>query len=167
MGSLRMSTSEPANLGLRRSVPLDNLRQRGENGVSPYGYTAVMVVPTGIGAAIGGFAGDALPAARAMSSVVDTLITHPNVVNGAMMYWPMDNMLYTEGWVLDSFAQGELGLLPVKTGGHRIGLILDKGMSKELITRHLQVADAARATLVLSELGGRELLCCFAFLSAY
>lgn len=36
-------------------------------------------MPTGIGAAIGGYAGDALPVARAFSSVVDCLITHPNV----------------------------------------------------------------------------------------
>jgi len=42
-------------------------------------YTAVMIVPTGTGATIGGFAGDSLPVARAMSSVVDYLITHPNV----------------------------------------------------------------------------------------
>lgn len=42
-------------------------------------YTSVMIVPTGVGAAIGGFAGDALPVARALSSVVDCLITHPNV----------------------------------------------------------------------------------------
>jgi Protein of unknown function (DUF3326) len=27
-------------------------------------YTAVMIVPTGIGASIGGYAGDALPSAR-------------------------------------------------------------------------------------------------------
>lgn len=38
-----------------------------------------MIVPTGVGASIGGFAGDALPVARALSSVVDCLITHPNV----------------------------------------------------------------------------------------
>lgn len=44
-------------------------------------YTSVMIVPTGIGAAIGGFAGDALPVARALSNVVDCLITHPNVCN--------------------------------------------------------------------------------------
>lgn len=45
-------------------------------------YTAVMIVPTGIGASIGGYAGDALPAARLLSCVVDRLITHPNVLNG-------------------------------------------------------------------------------------
>ena len=45
-------------------------------------YNAVMIVPTGIGASIGGFAGDALPSAKLLSTVVDTLITHPNVMNG-------------------------------------------------------------------------------------
>jgi len=39
-------------------------------------------VPTGIGASIGGYAGDALPVAHGIASVVDTLITHPNVMNG-------------------------------------------------------------------------------------
>lgn len=39
-----------------------------------------MIVPTGVGASIGGFAGDALPVARALSSVVDCLISHPNVI---------------------------------------------------------------------------------------
>ena len=33
-------------------------------------YTAVMIVPTGIGASIGGYAGDALPDARLLSCVV-------------------------------------------------------------------------------------------------
>ncbi|PKI44268.1 hypothetical protein CRG98_035342 [Punica granatum] len=42
-------------------------------------YTSVMIVPTGVGASIGGYAGDALPVARALSSVVDCLISHPNV----------------------------------------------------------------------------------------
>lgn len=39
----------------------------------------MMIVPTGVGASIGGYAGDALPVARALSSVVDCLISHPNV----------------------------------------------------------------------------------------
>ena len=49
-------------------------------------YTAVMIVPTGIGASIGGYAGDALPAARLLSCVVDRLITHPNVLNGKFFH---------------------------------------------------------------------------------
>jgi hypothetical protein len=49
-----------------------------------------MIVPTGVGAAIGGFAGDALPVARTVASVVDYLITHPNVrtfcLSGGIVY---------------------------------------------------------------------------------
>ena len=42
-------------------------------------FNAVLLVPTGIGAAIGGHAGDATPVARLLASVCDTLVTHPNV----------------------------------------------------------------------------------------
>ncbi|MEW6498624.1 MAG: DUF3326 domain-containing protein, partial [Cyanobacteriota bacterium] len=41
-------------------------------------YTVVLIVPTGVGASIGGYAGDALPVARAIAQISDILITHPN-----------------------------------------------------------------------------------------
>lgn len=110
-------------------------------------YTSVMIVPTGTGAAIGGFAGDALPVARALSSVVDCLITHPNVLNAAMLYWPMPNALYVEGYALDRFAEGSWALQPVHQ--NRVGIVLDAGIEEELRIRQLQVADAARASLGL------------------
>ncbi|BAT99038.1 hypothetical protein LR48_Vigan06g125500 [Vigna angularis] len=110
-------------------------------------YTTVMIVPTGIGAAIGGYAGDALPVARALSSVVDCLISHPNVLNAAMLYWPMPNALYVEGYALDRFAEGLWALQPVHQ--NRVGLVLDAGIEEELRVRQLQVADAARASLGL------------------
>lgn len=110
-------------------------------------YTAVLVVPTGIGAAVGGYAGDALPVARAIASVVDTLITHPNVMNGAQLYWPLPNAHYVEGYGLDQFAAGRWGLAPVHR--NRIGLVLDAAIEDDLRWRHLQAADATRATLGL------------------
>lgn len=110
-------------------------------------YTVVLIVPTGIGAAIGGYAGDALPVARAMSQVCDRLITHPNVLNGAQLYWNLPNVLYVEGYGLDRFAQGDWGLK--STHQNRVGLILDQGIEPELRLRHLQAADATRATLGL------------------
>jgi hypothetical protein len=110
-------------------------------------YTAVLVVPTGIGAAVGGYAGDALPVARAMASVVDTLVTHPNVMNGAQLYWPLPNACYVEGYGLDQFAAGHWGLRPVHS--NRVGLVLDAAIADDLRWRHLQAADAARATLGL------------------
>ncbi len=108
-------------------------------------YTAVLIVPTGIGAAIGGYAGDALPVARAMAQVADILITHPNVLNGAQLYWPLPQALYVEGYGLDRFAAGDWGLAPVHR--NRVGLLLDAAIEPDLRGRHLQAAAAARATL--------------------
>ena len=63
----------------RRLTVICLLWMQGSSIVGSKPYTAVMIVPTGTGATIGGFAGDSLPVARAISSVVDCLITHPNV----------------------------------------------------------------------------------------
>ncbi|MEM7555238.1 MAG: DUF3326 domain-containing protein [Cyanobacteria bacterium P01_A01_bin.84] len=111
-------------------------------------YTAILIVPTGVGASIGGYAGDALPIARAMAGVCDRLITHPNVMNGAVLYWNLPNTLYVEGYALDQFAAGRWGLSEVHQ--NNIGLILDQGIEADLRLRNLQAADAARATLGLS-----------------
>ncbi|UZQ54990.1 DUF3326 domain-containing protein [Trichothermofontia sichuanensis B231] len=110
-------------------------------------YTVLLLVPTGIGATIGGYAGDALPVARAIAATVDCLITHPNVLNGAHLYWPLPNVLYVEGYGLDQVAAGYWGLRLVP--GNRIGLLLDAAIESDLRLRHLQAADAARATLGL------------------
>lgn len=111
-------------------------------------YTVMLIVPTGIGAAIGGYAGDALPVARAMAQVADRLITHPNVLNGAQLYWSLPNALYVEGYGLDQFAAGVWGLKPVHQ--NRVGLVFDQGIEPDLRLRHLQAADATRATLGLN-----------------
>ncbi|MDJ0775345.1 MAG: DUF3326 domain-containing protein [Mastigocoleus sp. MO_167.B18] len=111
-------------------------------------YTAILIVPTGVGATIGGYAGDAIPVAKALSQVCDRLITHPNVLNAATMYWNLPNSLYVEGYGLDKFAAGTWGLRPVHQ--NKIGLLLDGGIEPDLRLRHLQAADAARATLGLS-----------------
>ncbi|KAI8538947.1 hypothetical protein RHMOL_Rhmol09G0143000 [Rhododendron molle] len=106
-----------------------------------------MIVPTGIGASIGGFAGDALPVARALASAVDCLISHPNVLNAAMLYWPMPNVFYVEGHALDPFAEGLWALKPVHQ--NKVGLVLDAAIDDELRIRQLQVVDATRASLGL------------------
>lgn len=111
-------------------------------------YTVVLIVPTGIGASIGGYAGDALPVARAIAQTCDRIITHPNVLNGAQLYWPIPNAFYVEGYGLDQFAQGTWGLQSVRQ--NRIGLILDHAIEPDLRLRHLQAADGCRATLGLS-----------------
>jgi hypothetical protein len=110
-------------------------------------FTAVLLIPTGIGAEIGGYAGDALPIARSFASIVDCLITHPNVMNGANLYWSASNILYVEGYALDRFLAGEWHLRPVH--GNRVGVILDCAIPSDLQLRHRQAIGAVRATLGL------------------
>ncbi|MEL7523145.1 MAG: DUF3326 domain-containing protein, partial [Cyanobacteria bacterium J06553_1] len=88
-----------------------------------------------------------LAAARAIAQISDRLITHPNVLNGAQLYWSLDNTYYVEGYGLDRFAAGQWGLRPVRQ--NKVGLLLDSGIEPELRLRHLQAADATRATLGL------------------
>jgi hypothetical protein len=110
--------------------------------------TVLMLIPTGIKAAIGGFAGDALPVARAIAAAADILITHPNVLNGASLYWSMPNVLYVEGYAIDRVALGKWGLR--STHGNRIGVILDSAIASDLELRHRQAIAAAQATLGLN-----------------
>ena len=105
----------------------------------------IFIVPTGIGCEIGGFAGDALPTAKLLASASGCLITHPNVMNGGNLSEKDKNILYVEGYSLDRFARGEIGLKSVKQ--QKIGIIFDSSIEHEILVRHLQVADACVATL--------------------
>ncbi|MEB3352675.1 MAG: DUF3326 domain-containing protein, partial [Cyanobacteriota bacterium] len=108
----------------------------------------LLVIPTGIGCAVGGFAGDGLPAARLLAAASGGLITHPNVMNAASLYWSDRRIHYVEGWSLDRFAAGALALAPVPS--QRVGVLLDAGLEPELLLRHRQVIDACRASLGLT-----------------
>lgn len=110
-------------------------------------YTAVMLIPTGIGARVGGYAGDALPVARTLAAAVDRLITHPNVLNGASAFWPIPNAFYVEGFGLDRFCRGDWSLRPVRA--NRIGVVFDLAIEPDLRLRHHHAIQAARATLGL------------------
>lgn len=88
-----------------------------------------MIVPTGIGAKIGGSAGDAVPAAKLLAKASDLLITHPNVVNAALLSDSPENILVVEGALLDLFFQGQVVLRPnVK---HKIAVVLDKAADEK------------------------------------
>lgn len=98
----------------------------------PGSVHVAMVVPTGVGAEVGGFIGDAGPWARVLQSVADTVLVHPNVVNAADFYTGSDQSLYVDGLALDEFFAGRLRLAPPRPTP--IGLVLD----------HLAPAQAAR-----------------------
>ncbi len=75
----------------------------------------VLIIPTGIGAEIGGHAGDANVVAKLLASVSDILITHPNVVNASDINEMTSNTLYVEGSILDRFLNGSIELERVKS----------------------------------------------------
>lgn len=104
------------------------------------------LVPTGVGAAIGGFAGDAGPVARTLAAVCDRLVTHPNAVNAADLNALPPGALYVEGHALDAWLDGKLALLPDRPP--RIGLLIDRaveGMPAGTLEATLNAANAARA----------------------
>ena len=119
-----------------------DLHPRHDEGTSA--FNAVLVVPTGIGAEIGGHAGDATPVARLLASVCDTLITHPNVVNASDLNEMPENGLYVEGSLLSRFLTGAIGLRPVRS--NRVLVIIDAHPNERFARATLNAVNAARAT---------------------
>ncbi|MCY4529405.1 MAG: DUF3326 domain-containing protein [Chloroflexi bacterium] len=107
-------------------------------------FNAVLIVPTGIGAEIGGHAGDATPVARLLASVCDTLITHPNVVNASDLNEMPPNGLYVEGSLLSRFLMGAIGLRPVRS--NRVLVIIDAHPNERFARATVNAVNAARST---------------------
>lgn len=101
----------------------------------------VFIIPTGIGCAIGGHAGDATPAAKMIASVCDKLILHPNVVNASDINEMPSNALYVEGSMLDRFLEGSIGLKEVRR--NKILVAVSPHAGAETIN----AVNAARATI--------------------
>jgi len=108
-------------------------------------FNAVLLIPTGIGAEIGGHAGDAGPVARLLSCACDTLITHPNVVNASDINELPENGLYVEGSVICQLLMGTAGLQKVRA--NRIMLVIDKHQDNRISDLTINAASAARVTL--------------------
>ncbi len=110
-------------------------------------FNVIMLVPTGIGAEIGGHAGDAGPAARLLASACDTLITHPNVVNASDINELPENGLYVEGSVISNLLMGTVGLQKVRA--NRVMLVIDKHSDRRISEFAINAASAARTALGL------------------
>ena len=101
-----------------------------------------MIVPTGIGAKIGGFAGDANPACKLLAKASDLLITHPNVVNAALITDIPSNVMVVEGYFLDRFFANQIVLRPnVK---HKVAVVMDSAASEEERQLNVNCMNAAR-----------------------
>ena len=107
-------------------------------------FNAVLLVPTGIGAAIGGHAGDATPVARLLASVCDTLVTHPNVVNASDINEMPANALYVEGSVVCRLLMGTAGLQPVRA--NRVLAVVDSHSNPLFTDLAVNAVNAAHAS---------------------
>jgi hypothetical protein len=107
-------------------------------------FNAVFLVPTGIGAEIGGHAGDATPAARVLAEACDRLITHPNVVNASDLNEMPENALYVEGSAITRLMMGTAALQPVRT--NRVLMIMDAHEIEMFANDTVNAVSAARAT---------------------
>ena len=108
------------------------------------------IVPTGVGASIGGFAGDASVWARKFAQKCK-LIVNPNVVNAACFSGITENMLYVEGYSLDEFFKGKLNLVP--GSGNKIGVIFDKSISQEVLNVHINTINAVQTVYGINVIG--------------
>ena len=108
------------------------------------------IVPTGVGASIGGFAGDASRAARKISQKCE-LIVNPNVVNAACFSGITDNMLYVEGYSLDRFFKGEICF--ERSRNNKIGIIFDKAIKPEVLNVHINTMNAVEVVYGLNIIG--------------
>lgn len=116
-------------------------------------FNVALIIPTGIGASIGGFGGDGMTLLPLLSSICDTVITHPNVANAACFQTLPQNTLYVEGFAMDRFFEGKLWLKPVRK--NRIGIIWDSAISPEMKILH-QNTVAAVQTVYGVDIAGFE-----------
>jgi hypothetical protein len=99
------------------------------------------IIPTGIGASIGGFAGDASKWARRLAKKCE-LIVNPNVVNAACFSGICENMLYVEGYTLDEFFKGKCKL--IESNNNKIGIVFDKSIPEEVLKIHINTINAVK-----------------------
>ena len=111
-------------------------------------FNVVMLVPTGIGAAIGGHAGDATPVAQLLASVCDNLIIHPNVVNASDINEMPGNALYVEGSVLCRLLMGTVGIQPVRS--NRVLVLLHPHADRVFTDLAVNAVNAARSSYGLN-----------------
>ena len=112
--------------------------------------TGAFIIPTGIGASIGGYAGDASFWARKLAQNC-RLIVNPNVVNAACFSGITDNMLYVEGYSLDEFFKGNIRLQQVTS--NKIGIIFDSAIPQNVLNVHINTINAVETVYGLNIIG--------------
>ncbi|MBA4466440.1 DUF3326 domain-containing protein, partial [Cylindrospermopsis raciborskii CS-506_A] len=116
-----------------------NVRKR----VSNRPFVAVSIVPTGVRAEIGGFAGDATPSTNLLAAACDYVVTNPNAVTASDVYFAKDNVLYLEGNLICQLLLGNIGIVPEKRTN--IAAIIEKPTDERFLNNVLNALNGLRA----------------------
>ena len=111
-------------------------------------FNVVLIIPTGIGAELGGHAGDAGPVAHLLAEVSDKLVLHPNVVNASDLNEMPTNAWYVEGSVLARLLMGTVGLSKVRM--NRVLVVVDAHRDEFFVNAAVNAVSGARASYGLS-----------------
>ena len=111
-------------------------------------FNVALLIPTGVGAELGGHAGDAGPIAKLFAEICDNVVLHPNVVNASDINEQPENALYVEGSVLTRMLMGSIGLRRVRS--NRILVVIDEHEDKYFTNSAINSVNAARATYGLN-----------------
>ena len=101
-------------------------------------------IPTGVGADIGGYAGDFGYIAREFSKYFHVIV-NPNAVNGGILSAINYDMSYLEGYLFDEFFKGNINIIPKKPyETNKIGVIFDCEIPKNILNIHLNTISALK-----------------------
>ncbi|MFH1068097.1 MAG: DUF3326 domain-containing protein [Candidatus Glassbacteria bacterium] len=136
-GSFLQSDRRPVWPSLLEFEPVPNRAGRDP-------FVVVSIIPTGIRAEIGGFAGDATPSVNLLASACDWLITNPNSVTASDIYNAIDNIFYLEGNLITRLMLGHLEL-DLK-GPDKLGVLIENPREERFMNNVLNAVNAMRAT---------------------
>jgi hypothetical protein len=105
-------------------------------------FVVASIIPTGLRAEFGGFAGDATPATNLMARACDYLITNPNAVTASDLYYADNNVLILEGNLLCHYLVGNLNLIPAPP--RDIGVVVSKPASEKFLNNVVNAVNGMR-----------------------
>lgn len=110
-------------------------------------------IPTGIGADIGGYAGDFGYIARKFSRFFHVIV-NPNAVNGGILSAINYDMSYLEGYLFDEFFKGDILIAPKHPyETNKIGVIFDCAIPKNIINVHINTINALNVVQGIETIG--------------
>jgi len=105
-------------------------------------FVAVSIIPTGVRAEIGGFAGDGTPSTNLLATACDYLVTNPNAVTASDLYYAHENVLYLEGNLICQLLLGNLAVIPEKR--KQVAAIIEKPRDERFLNNVINALNGLR-----------------------